>query len=166
MAKEPIEGLLKPSLSEDDKPVAFYSFFAHMMVAWFGGVIAIVPFCIMNLVNAKLWRQHTTLVSGMIVFALLTSIIMVLAALGMVAIPGLDADQSVTSQLRLYNKILATVTLGVFYLRFQRYFKASNLSGDNQPKPWIPAIVCVLSGVLLYVGMIMLAGYFGGVAAG
>jgi len=164
MSKEPIDGLLKPSLSQDDKPAAFYSIFAHMMVAWFGGVIAIVPFCIMNLVNAKLWRQHTALVSGLIVFALFTSIIMVLGALGMVAIPGIDADQSITSQLRLYNKILATMTLGVFYLYFQRYFKASSLSADDQPKPWIPAILCILGGIAFYVGMIVLAGNFGGVA--
>ena len=149
MSKSDISDLLTPSLSASTQPVAFYSVVAHLLVAWFGGPIGIAAFVAVNLWQAGIIKKYLPIVVIFAVVALAWTVALVASALDGLNLPWIDTEQSLFSQLRMANRVIAVSIFGVFYLICRRYFKASHLAGEPKHSPWIAGGACAIFGMAL-----------------
>lgn len=141
--------LLEPSLRSDPGEGVPYSVRATFMVAFFGGVYAILWFSWLNsrrLGRAKedAWLYaHVALVwtvaMGWWVHAILDG-----------SLPAwLGRDDDSQRSVRLVSRGIALAVFGVIHLRLRRFFKAAELSGQEAPSPWQAGLTAVALGTVV-----------------
>jgi len=146
--------LLEPSLVSPESGKAIYSPNACFMVAFFGGLFAITAFSAIN--SWRLGRVKRDLKIYIVVVALVL-IGMFLATQWLTTSGFVAGDQSaLASYNRFAWRALALFAWFACYRMHREAHRASELTSDTAPSPWIPGIVCVVLGSLALLPLAML----------
>ncbi len=156
-----MEDLLKPTLSSDESGIAIYSTQANILVAFFGGPLAIILFSALNSRHLNRLKKDWP--------AFLVGIV---ATIGMLiylmSVPdGVDIKEWVAQQKRdsLFYKygmrILALSLWAVYYYLHRQYHKAMSIFGIDPLSPWKMAVACILAAMgINYAGTVFAAAFF------
>lgn len=142
------EHLLTPSLSASAAPVKLYSIQSSFLVAFFGGPAAILLYSGLNS-----WRLRRAadipvhvLGAALLVALVYTSMFHPAVFDGLYALLGKDT-------VRALRTMLSLAICGTFYALHQKQHRSSAFFSDKPPSPWIPAIVCMVAGYGLMLGL-------------
>ena len=143
------EHLLTPSLTASASPVRMYSIQSSFLVAFFGGPAAILLYCGLNS-----WRLRRAadipvhLLGAALLVALVYALMMHPAAFdGLYGVLGNDT-------FRALRTMLSLAICGAFYALHQKQHRSRAFFSDKPPSPWIPAIVCMIAGYGIMVGLV------------
>jgi hypothetical protein len=143
------EHLLTPSLSASAPPVKLYSIQSSFLVAFFGGPAAILLYCGLNS-----WRLRRAadipvyLLGAALLWALMYTLRFHPATFdGLYRLLGNDMFHALRT-------LLSLAMCGTFYALHQKQHRSRAFFSDKPPSPWIPAIVCMVAGYGIMVGLV------------
>ena len=153
-SSEHLEAYLQPSLDTAAAVRPIYSTQASFLVAFFGGIFAILLFSALNVGRLGRWRQDTWILA-------LASIVgvAVVSLLGSAAVTG-NVPESLailgagTTGVRNLSRLLALAVFGVFFFRHRSFLKAQELAGSDPPSPWLPGFACAGVSIVLTIGLV------------
>jgi hypothetical protein len=151
-----LEELLEPSLQEAESTEPIYSIFSNVMVAFFGGVYAILLYLIPT--TRRLGERNREMTVIVILGLIWTAVLVWYGyhnALGF--LPGfMDLFGKPSRTLRYAARFGGLLLYGLFFLHYKKYYKAMQMGGLKSPKPWGPAIASLVASWVL---SIMAAGF-------
>lgn len=140
----PAEDLLRPTLADTEAPVALYSLQAFYLTGFFGGPFAAVAFWGLN--AQRLGRLRREL-PWLLLFTLLTFAVLVALELWLPSAGGRPISFTERVLVRLY----ALGIVGTAWFRWRARYRAMQVTGLQSPNGTLPAIACILLGVVLYI---------------
>jgi hypothetical protein len=134
--------LLQPTISRQDVHRPMYSLTSHVIVAFFFGPWALL-FYSFNSVRylgklRTMWFWYLPLFICVVILQLWFKHAFSHGILDFLG-------DNISSILRLCNRALALLLVGIVYLWQKRLFAISEFKGDS-PSPWLPAIICGFAG--------------------
>jgi hypothetical protein len=150
-----LHSLLEPSLASDEQGVQVpYSARAGFMVAFFGGVFAIVIFSALNAKRLGRMRQDLVphILVGLLMFAAVSGVAYLDAQGVRFAIFELLGDAERGK--RYFFRLVALGLFGLSYLLHRRYYRSADLMVTSFPNPWPWGIgSAVIGGALSLVAL-------------
>ncbi|MEZ4331765.1 MAG: hypothetical protein R3F35_08415 [Myxococcota bacterium] len=144
-----LDGLLEPSLRAETVGPVPYSVRASFMVAFFGGIYAILYFTWLNSRRLGRLRRDVWLLGSLAVAWTLVLVWIVVASLDGEVPAWLGEPRDAMRALRIASRALSLGVFGLIYLRLRVCFKAAELSGREAPDPWRPGLTAVAVGTLV-----------------
>jgi len=143
------EHLLTPSLSASAAPVRLYSIQSSFLVAFFGGPAASLLYCGLNSWRLRRLADIPVHLAGAALLVALAYLLMYQPARfdGLYQLLGNDV-------FRALRTMLALAICGTFYALHQKQHRSRAFFSDKPPSPWIAAIVCMVAGYSIMVGLV------------
>lgn len=155
---ERIDRLLGPSLGRSAaRSVTIYSLRACFFVGFFAGAPALLIFAGLNSRRLGRLKQDAWFYAAFAVA--LAALFVWLGQLAATApLPEwMEMLGEGPRAISNVNRLAAFVVLGALYALHRPYFRASAMSRDPHPSPWVPGIVCSLIGGAITIGIAALA---------
>jgi hypothetical protein len=158
-----LDQLLEPSLSDGTRATSIYSARAGFMVAFFGGGLASSIFGALNSRRlGRLGEDAWLYALGMLFFAGAAVAAGYAVAAGVdFATLGEDARRQ-GSALRILSRALGLGFFGLVFLRHRRFYKATELAGEDAPSPWLPGLGCIAAATLISLVLAGIGAVIGG----
>ena len=143
---QPLEVLLQPSLTGRKLTKPMYSVGSHIFVAFFGGPVGLFFYSLNSARYSKVLHRWWGFYLLFLVIAFASQFyIGVLSVEGM---PGwIPLETNSSGSLKLINRVIALILMGILYLLQKQLFNISQLKGDL-PSPWVPGIISCVIGVI------------------
>lgn len=131
---------LQPSLSGRGIPPKLYSLSAMLFVAFFGGILAIIPFSLLNMKRfGSLQKDWFLPTLGVVVGMLTVGAYLVLY----------EPKGQPQWLMRFAFRSLGLAYVGLFYLRYRAIFRVVAVYGAKNASPWIPGLLCMASPLVI-----------------
>lgn len=155
MTESSLESLLEPSLQKHTPRGALYSIGAHVIVAFFGGPVALMFFSMWGAYKINKLKEHWLLyILGLLAgLALLVCVYWMLKT-GWPSV--LEIGSSDRSSAVNIIRIGSIFLSGYVYLGLRDYFRVGEVAGEA-PSPWVTGIAAVVVGYLITRILIMVA---------
>ena len=149
MNKKYLDELLIPSLNNDDNHGVPFSVFSHVLVAWFGGPLAIVGFSMLCANNMNRLKSRSWFFVILTILAMFFLGVSLAVNFGIITPPDLLNFESNRKAGDFLLKIGAICLFGIFYLNFRQQFLASSYNTISVTSALKPGLIFVVLGISL-----------------
>lgn len=149
MSSGTTDSLFAPSLEGERTLRPTYSIRSQYFVAFFGGPLAILIF---GALGARLLGrlQKDWWLFALIAVGVLLQIYFVTDFLA-----AEDTTAASARNVRLVNRVISVVWVGVLYLRYRAFHRAIDLTGRDRPNPWKAGLGSIAASIV--VGIVVAA---------